>query len=393
MQRNAINGYRRLLAAVRQLSRLRERPVYDCGDGVFATVLSGGPTEYSQLRQELLAGGEPLWERSAAGNLFCCFSSGQNGKEAYTVLGCFPSEHSLRVLYCQGNPMPERLGDAPTESAGVTLTQVCPDDTAANFGMCYVFSLGQGHFLIYDGNGDAGNDHDRLWQCLCRDTPPGERPVVDAWILTHPHWDHVSGPVQFAKKYGGMTDVRCLLYNFPSLSVPIQYREIGSLATARGLWLNELHTHLPQAAVYKPHTGQRFTVGTASVEILYTHEDLYPHGPLAMNDCSMVTLVTVRGKKLFFPADLSCGKACRMLAGRYGDYLKSDWYQAAHHGWDTEALAFYPFVNAPDVLWPLRKRDWERIQSFPATQVMVQEMTAQKRRFHIAWEDDISVEL
>ena len=82
-----------------------------------------------------------------------------------------------------------------------------------------------------------------------------------------------------------------------------------------------------------------------------------------------------------------------MLAGRYGDYLKSDWYQAAHHGWDTEALAFYPFVNAPDVLWPLRKRDWERIQSFPATQVMVQEMTAQKRRFHIAWEDDISVEL
>ena len=395
MIRNGIEAYRQLSDTMEQLARLQKRPVYDCGDGVYETVMTGaGPSDFEELRRELMKSGALLWDNTIAGNRFCGAAAEADGAQGYISLAYLPGARELRMASNPtGAAMPDRLGDAPQHVGSVRLTQVCPDDSAGNFGMCYVFALGEGHYLVYDGNGDAGNDHDKLYQCLCEGLAPGGRPVVDAWIFTHPHWDHLAGPVKFAKKYAGMVEVRNLLFNVPSLTASYFYKELGSLAITRGLWLRELQELFPDAAVYKPHTGQRFAAGDAQVEVLYTHEDLYPHGQLTNNDASLVTMVTVHGKKLFFPADVGCEKACRIVADRYGGYLKSDYYQAAHHGWDTGALAFYSLVDAPEVLWPLRKRDWERIQCFPATQVMVKEMEEQRRRFHIAWDENISIEL
>ena len=75
-------------------------------------------------------------------------------------------------------------------AVGASITQICPTNAKGNWGMGYVVTLGEGHFVLIDGNGDNGEDHLRLLDCIKKGTPEGMKPVVDCWVITHPHWDH-----------------------------------------------------------------------------------------------------------------------------------------------------------------------------------------------------------
>lgn len=387
-----LEAYASLKNIAIQTEKIRMTEVFDCGDSTYGVALTDvGAEDFECLRDTLSAGNKSLlWDNTIADNRFCGYSDG-NG---YTCISYIPCRKEIRILYAYGGiSVPERLGDRIHYDGEKSVTQVCPDDTAGNFGMCYVFALGEGHFIVYDGNGDLGDDHDKLYGFLSRGAAPSEKPVVDAWIVTHPHWDHVSGFAKFAKKYGDLVGVRNILVNFPSLSVPYQYKDLGNLAFSRDCWLKTVTAYYADAKVYKVHTGQRIAIGDATVEVLYTHENIYPCKKLAANDSSTVTMLTLCGKKFFMPADISCVQACELLRDMYGEYLKSDFYQAAHHGWDTEALSFYGYVDASVVLWPLRKRDWEKIQKYPATQVMTREWEENRRKFYISFDQSDTVVL
>lgn len=382
---------RELFRLANDFRALTDSRIGDCGDGVLSVCAdSATDADFDELCGQLRADGGVLLDRTSAGNRFFAAEQG----EGYCCVSFFPARAQLRMtVNACGAFLPARLGDPIPLSDAPSLTQVCPDDTAGNFGMCYVFSLGAGHFLIYDGNGDCGEDHTRLYNCLMQQTPAGQKPVVDAWIVTHPHWDHVAGMAKFAGSYADAVDVRTLLCNLPAVNGRFSPRDLGNLAAARQEWLTKFRAAFPGAACYRLHTGQRFAVGEAEVEVLYTHEDLAPWRLLTANDASVVTRVTLAGRTFLFPADLSCAGACGWLRDVWGHALKSDFYQAAHHGWDTEALLFYSLVDAETVLWPLRKRDWEKIQKYPATQQMVGEMARGERTFLISREENITVGL
>ena len=274
-----------------------------------------------------------------------------------------------------------------------TVTQIAPNDEAKNFGMCYVFALGEGHFLIYDGLGDRGGDEDKIYASLRSSTPEGQKPIIDAWILTHPHFDHIAGVWKFALKYHDAVEVRNFVMNMlPPYRYPMQLWKEAAACHAR--WLPEIFNSFPEAKIQKAHTGQTFSVGDARVEVLYTQEE-FSGFEAPMNDTSLVTRVFLGGKTLIFPADISGDAECRWIHDLYGSYLKSDFYQLAHHAWDTEVLHFYYDIDPTDMLWPLRARDWdrERMWTFPATQVYKAEYDAGSRRFHIARGEDIVIPL
>lgn len=383
--------YRELSRLADECQKLKNESIYDCGDDVLSTCFAdAAEADFDGLCGKLQKEGTVLLDRTAAGNRFFAAAQG----EGYCHVSFFPARGQLRIAATAfGTYLPAKLGDVPQNADERSVTQVCPDDTAGNFGMCYVFSLGAGHFLIYDGNGDLGEDHTRLYDTLLRATPAGQKPVVDAWIVTHPHWDHVSGMAKFAGAYAGAVEVRNVLCNLPALNERFGLRDIGNLASTRVDWLPKFLTAFPEARQWKLHTGQCVSVGDATVEVLYTHEDLSPWSSLPANDSSTVTAVTLAGKRFLLPADVSCAGACGWLRDVWGEALRSDFYQVAHHGWDTEALLFYDLVDAKTVLWPLRLRDWERIQKFPATRRMVREMQDGTREFLIAREECITVGL
>ncbi len=364
------------------LIRSRDLSVTDCGDGVFLRVCDDISDELFDRLVEDCSVGVPqrLSHTKIAGNRFLYVEH----DEDFTYFMYFPARRQVRILFGEkGGLVPDQLGEKARYNGEKSLTQVAPNDAEKNFGMCYIFSLGEGHFLIYDGLGDRGGDEVKIFDSLTAATPEGKRPVVDAWILTHPHFDHIAGVHRFAQCYADAVEVRSFVMN---MAAPERYPVIRwkDAADCYAKWLPGIFAAYPEAKVWKVHTGQSFSVGDARIEVLYTQEE-DDTGALTVNNSSLVTRVFFCGKSFFFPDDIIGEAACQLIHDLYGSYLKSDFYQTAHHGFDTHALSFYYDVDPEEILWPLRARDWdgERIWTFPATQVYAAELKAGKRKFHI----------
>jgi len=375
----------------RYINKTEKNLTSDCGDGVVLQVKDGiSPEEFEAYAAEELAGNPRAKISEIAGNRFLSVPL----SEGYRYASYFPSRKQARMVSAiSGELMPERLGEKEHYEGAKTVTQIAPNDEAKNFGMCYVFSLGEGHFLIYDGLGDRGGDEQKIYETMLSATPEGQKPVIDAWIITHPHFDHTAGVYKFATRYSNDVTVRNFVMNMAA-GHRFPMTNWYEISANYAHWIGGTLAAFPEAKVWKAHTGQTFSVGDARVEVLYTQEEY--HGvETSINDTSLVTRVFISGKSLIFPADITGAEECQWIHDVYGSYLKSDYYQLAHHAWDTDILRFYYDIDPSHMLWPLRARDWDRetMWTFPATKVYVEEMNAGKRIFHIARGENITLNL
>ena len=375
-----------LCSAASQFDALRRMPLYYSGDDTFVMTAENTSLEdFLRIADDIKEGSaeEDIRESAIGENKFLYVGKDEGYEGAYYI----PCRREVRMVKrLSGALVPQRLTDKDSFGSKKKLIQLCPDDNFGNFGMGYIISLGEGHFIIYDGNGDPGGMAEKILGYLLADTPEGQKPIIDAWFITHFHWDHVAAMFDFAKKYADRVEVRNLLANFPDLSA-VYIKERGPNTEFYARWFPKILECFSTAKVWKLHTGQSYFVGDVRVEVLLTHEDVYPE-KLRSNDTSTVTMMYINGKKIFFPGDIEYEKACKLIHDMYGSYLKSDYYQVSHHGWGSEALYFYDDVDAPVFLWPLRKRDWEIIQQFPATKRMTAEMNEGKREFLVTRDDD-----
>ena len=110
------------------------------------------------------------------------------------------------------------------------------------------------------------------------------------------------------------------------------------------------------AKLYVPHTGEDISIKDLYVEILNTYEAYSRVFTNGNNCCMNFRFVFNKGESseasVMFPGDIYEYTA-NMLYYTYGDYLKSDIVQVAHHGWDNGAsLNFYKAVRPDIALWP-----------------------------------------
>lgn len=87
------------------------------------------------------------------------------------------------------------------------------------------------------------------------------------------------------------------------------------------------------------------------MEVLATHEDLYPSDFRNFNDSSTVIRVIVNGKSVLFLGDTG-DELSDFLVNAYGEKLKSDVVQVAHHGFNGAKKEVYALINAETALWP-----------------------------------------
>lgn len=369
----------------------------ECGDNVYQRVRENATVEDFELFVKQLKDenkGARFFEREVVGNKFF----GVQLEEGYVYVLYFDCVKELRIQYAtEGELVPEQLGDKDFYVGEKKLTQFSPTDPVdgpsgtGNFGMCYVFTLGEGHFLVYDGMGDHFSDYERIFDTLRENTPIGQTPVIDAWIFTHEHYDHIAGAAKLAKVYGAHFEVRNILMNIPE---PRRYavKLWHGVSCCRNVWMPAIYEAFPDAKIWKIHTGQRFFVGQTEVEVLFTQEEITQNEIFELNSTSLFTRVFFEGKSIALPADTQTEPECQLIHDLYGSYLKSDYYQVAHHGWDTFALSFYYDIDPEFVLWPVRKRHWYKhnatMRTFPASEVLWDEMKAGKRKFYIAIDDD-----
>lgn len=317
------------------------------------------------------AGFEKKAENTIGGNLFATYTSDAGMLHVYFI----EYEKAVRIISCpKGAYTPPAFEPEKTEKiTEPKMTQMSLNYAAGNFGMCYIFTLEDGSFLLIDGGGTKGNDHVKLYRLLNElNERPDKKIVIAGWLLTHEHWDHFTLFNQFCKDYGANVTIEGFYYNTPAASSvynannPNYYISTGKLDEAM------------QAAgiknKYTIHSGQKYYIRNAALTCLYTQEDSYPNLIHYFNETSMVTQIELGGQRIMILGD-SNDKASDRMYRRYADvkvknadgterdFLACDIMQVAHHGYDGVKLNLYVKIHAPVAFWPTSEAEQKKQSS------------------------------
>lgn len=235
-------------------------------------------------------------------------------------------------------------------------------------GTGYVMMLEDGSFIVFDG-ASSSKLYDIMSTLHLKNFGEisNEHPIhIRAWLNSHNHSDHVGAFSAFASQYGKANGANppvkldYIIATYPTAASCFNTTESGACTYTQVMSIaNAFET---PATYVEVHTGQKLYLPNATLEILYTHEDLNPHGILTGNDSSTLVRVilqpttdgsTPTGKTTSF---MWTGDMYRyggqFACATFGDYLKSDMVSITHHGGPGADEQFFDLVAAKTVWWP-----------------------------------------
>lgn len=185
----------------------------------------------------------------------------------------------------------------------------------------------------------------------------GGRPIR-AWILTHPHMDHITGFIRAIQQPDIAGRIERIYYNFPSEEFVLACEKSFDDSP-----MDALRKALP-AVAHKCVTavpGMAPDIDGLTVEFLFCGGERYalPKPNLAVNESSLVFKVTAKHmRSVLFLGDLGpCG--VRDLLKTCADRLPSDIVQMAHHGHSGVTLEVYRAIAPAACLWCAPDWLWE----------------------------------
>ena len=256
-----------------------------------------------------------------------------------------------------------------------------------NFGMSYVVRLSDGRFLLIDGGWEFEPDADRLFRFL-KESSPYDKPVIAAWIMTHPHEDHYQCLFPFMDKYAGEVTIEKFLYNFPLDEGYERYPDIyadnpNHPNVAANIGIPKMLAYIEQthAVTYTPHTGQRFVIGDAVLDIYSSMDDTIHHVP-NLNAASLTIRMELGGQVILWGTDANFYGA--KLAERYGSMLAADILQVPHHGFGAGSveseIQCYELIKPKVCLMPVN--DYNAYTFFnvycPGTRYLMEKMNVEE---------------
>lgn len=224
-------------------------------------------------------------------------------------------------------------------------------------GLCIIIRLSDGRFIIVDGGWDRQRDADDLYKLLSEHTPKEMKTTVAAWIVTHAHEDHHSTfAFDFPDSYRDKVKVENVIFNPPMGGI-----YIGSNPSGHSKNEKDVISAIGKfgAKLIRAHVGDKYYVGDAEIDVLYTVDLVYPEAFEYYNTSSLMLSIRIAGQRIMITGDGS-NVAFDKMADIFGQSLKCDIVQVAHHGYGTGVSAKestgivrgYGFMAPSLVLWP-----------------------------------------
>ena len=220
-------------------------------------------------------------------------------------------------------------------------------------GMCLVFRLSDGRFIVVDGGfwnqtDTEGEGVARLYDWLQKnDHLEGEnnKIVIANWIITHHHSDHISVAYKFdmMKKAGTFNvEVQNYMYNFPSYEYGMSVYGTNLDYKNYNMYYPHLHYTMNTNNTLVVHSGFTYQFADCSIEILFTHEDFYPEKITSYNNSNSVFKITLGGKTFLIAGDLE-EPGQKRANKQTGTLLEADFLQMTHHGYNGQ-VEFYKYI-------------------------------------------------
>ncbi len=302
--------------------------------------------EYGAYLQKLESlGYERYAYREVNGNLFATYTDGYNilsiNYIKFYKVTRIASETTEHVTLGKQNPDAEKTVTTPQ------LTQV-------NGACSFIIRLSDGRFVVIDGGLNYEKNWKTIYEQLCSQNPSEGKPVIAAWILSHAHVDHYGAFIGFAEHFASKVMLEHVVLNIPSYATYSKNLEAADVTPG----MTEMITRVKQTIstcysgtkIIIPHAGQILWFGDAMVDMLYTHEDLSPSVMTVTNSSSLIYTVTIAGQRIAILNDAH-DDASTIVYRMYGDTLKSDLVQVAHHGYNGGNTGMYLKIAADTALW------------------------------------------
>lgn len=283
----------------------------------------------------------------------------------------------LHIYFCHAEKVLRVIADpfsVPYETEPPKIQRKCQtklwqfetDHTYIDCGMCYIFQCADHSFFVIDsGHYLQVNDHARIYRFMRERTPAGEKIVISGWFITHAHDDHVCQFMKFLQERHADVQIEKLYFNYVRDDGKDSHHwKESNKKIMRDFLKTALESGIP---IVKLHAGQRFYVRDLCMDVLCTHEDVYPGSLENYNDSSTVLMITAGGSKICIPGDAGAEES-KILTTRFSETtLSCDIMQAAHHGHFGCSSAFYKAANAKIVLFPntqiIFDEDWDRYEA------------------------------
>lgn len=334
----------------RQFRINADEPDYDCREGCTMRLYRNvDEKQYTEWIDALTADGfRKMQSTNLNGNLYVCLQGVVTVNAFYT-----PCDGTLRVAANENMPLPcfeEQSCDRKTDTVFYAFEN---DQALIDCGMCLLIQCPDYSFFVVDsGHYMQFNDNDRIYKFMRDRTPDGQKVVVNGWLLTHAHSDHISKFMDFLRYNRSDVIIEGIYSNLiPDTNENSRFWSTEEVLLSRKLFRMLKDTDIP---TFKIHTGQRFYIRNLCFDVLGTHEDIYPQVMKDYNDSSCMVMLTAEDSRIFIPGDAS-NLASLELTKRYGKTLKCDVVQIAHHGHNGLYKEAYELLDADVAVFPITR--------------------------------------
>ena len=228
----------------------------------------------------------------------------------------------------QQDPRLDMIPDLDPQGTGWKVTQF--GDATKDQENCYTITTESGLVIV---DGGCNYEVPRLRKIIAQ-----YGNSVEAWILTHPHPDHINAFMTIYNDPQGVVINHIYTAEHPSeelMKENADWDDYSALEQFRQM-------DIPLEFV---HTGDELNLlGGLKVEILSAYSDRVDElSDDLMNDGAIMFRISGEKDSMLFCSDV--GKALtEELIDTYGEKLKSDYVQMEHHGYGGPKAAFYELV-------------------------------------------------